>query len=78
MFRPAAFRRPGRPPDLDDPARRTEFLRDAGFSSDLADTLGRDQRYELNALLQLGRLGCPPELAARILAPLEEVRDDRT
>ena len=42
-----------------------------GFSATLAATLALDCRIDLHALLQLVDRGCPPELAARILAPLE-------
>jgi hypothetical protein len=48
-----------------------EALRTAGFPSGLADALAHDTRYELHALLELTERGCPPEFAARILAPLE-------
>jgi hypothetical protein len=32
-----------------------------------------DNRYDLHALLELVDRGCPPALAARILAPLDEI-----
>ena len=51
---------------------RTGRLHDAGFSGRLAQTLARDRRYDVHALLQLTDRGCPTELAARILAPLED------
>ena len=44
-------------------------LRDAGFSPELAETLAQDNAYDLHAILTLLDRGCPPELAARILAP---------
>jgi hypothetical protein len=50
---------------------RTDRLHNGGFSAPLADTLARDRRYDVHALLQLTDRGCPAELAARILAPLE-------
>lgn len=31
-----------------------------------------DPRYDLHALIELVERGCPPDLAARILAPLDE------
>ena len=34
--------------------------------------LARDGRYDLHRLIELVEHGCPPELALRILAPLEE------
>jgi hypothetical protein len=51
---------------------RADRLHDAGFSAPLAHTLARDARYDVHALLQLTDRGCPTELAARILAPLED------
>lgn len=53
-------------------AWRIERLRGAGFSARLADTVSHDRRYDLHELLGLIDRGCPPELAARILAPLDE------
>jgi hypothetical protein len=50
--------------------RRTR-LRHAGFAPDLAVALARDRSIDLHAVLELTDRGCPPELAARILAPLE-------
>jgi hypothetical protein len=47
---------------------RAGRLRDAGFSEGLAGRLAV-QRVDLHALLQLVDLGCPPDLAARILGP---------
>jgi hypothetical protein len=54
---------------------RTTRLRNAGFTPELAGTLARDCAYDLHAVLELVDRGCPPELAARILAPLD--RDAR-
>ena len=51
--------------------RRDQLVR-AGFALPRAATLARDARYDLHELLELVRRGCPPELAARILAPDEE------
>lgn len=51
--------------------RRTQ-LAHAGFPLPLASRLARDARYDLHQLLALRGRGCPPELAARILAPLHE------
>jgi hypothetical protein len=49
--------------------RRNVLVR-AGFDLELADELARDARVDLHDLLQLVDRGCPPVLAARILAPL--------
>jgi hypothetical protein len=46
-------------------------LIDAGFPRGLAAGLARDARYDLHALIELVERGCLPELAARILAPLD-------
>ena len=44
----------------------------AGFPRGLAARLARDPHYDLHALVELAERGCPPELAARILAPLDD------
>jgi hypothetical protein len=53
-------------------AWRVDRLRDVGCSARLAETIARDSRYDLHALLELVDRGCPPDLAARIVAPLED------
>jgi hypothetical protein len=53
-------------------AWRIDRLREADFPRRLAETLARDTRYDLHALLELTDRGCAAELAARILAPIEE------
>ena len=53
-------------------AWRIDRLRNGGFPPRLAETLARDTRYDLHALLELTDRGCAAELAARILAPIEE------
>jgi hypothetical protein len=50
---------------------RTEQLAHTGFARPLAARLANDTRYDLHALIELVERGCEPELAARILAPLE-------
>jgi hypothetical protein len=50
---------------------RMKGLRRAGFSPHLAGALARDCAYDLHALVELVDRGCPTELAARILAPLD-------
>ena len=57
-------------PPVDVVAWRACRLREAGFPPALADSLARTH-VDLHALLQLVDAGCPPRLAARILAPLE-------
>ena len=53
-------------------AWRREQLVESGFPLPLAARVAGDQRYELHALIELAERGCDPELAVRILAPLEE------
>jgi hypothetical protein len=50
--------------------RRQQLLH-AGFGDPLATRLAGDLRRDLHALIELVERGCPPEAAARILAPLE-------
>jgi hypothetical protein len=54
---------------------RREQLAEAGFSLPLAARVANDARYDLHALIELVERGCPPELAARILAPFEQEPD---
>ena len=51
---------------------RREQLAESGFPMPLAARLAADARYDLHALIELVERGCEPELAVRILAPLEE------
>lgn len=51
---------------------RRRRLEQAGFSSLLAARVARDGRYDLHHLVELVEHGCSPELAVRILAPLDE------
>ena len=53
------------------PWRRSQ-LRHAGFGAQLARDVAADLRYDLPSLLELTEQGCPPALAVRILAPLDE------
>jgi hypothetical protein len=58
-------------PELQVLTWRRRRLLDAGFGPDLAEALAADRRMDLHELLQLVERGCPPVLAARILAPLD-------
>jgi hypothetical protein len=51
---------------------RIARLRAAGFPKHIACDVARDRAYDLHALLELVDRGCPVELAARILAPLDD------
>jgi hypothetical protein len=50
---------------------RREQLVESGFPLALATRLAGDPRYDLHALIELAERGCAPELAVRILAPVE-------
>ena len=50
---------------------RREQLRRSGFPRTLAARLASDPEYDLHRLIELVECGCDPELAVRILAPLE-------
>jgi hypothetical protein len=68
-FHPTAGVRPGEPDAVR--AWRREQLVVAGFDRERAQRLASDGRWDLHALLELVDRGCPPELAERILAPLD-------
>lgn len=53
-------------------AWRRERLVAAGFARDHAQRLAEGGRYDIHALLELMDRGCPPHLAERIVAPLDE------
>jgi hypothetical protein len=57
-------------------AWRVDRLRAAGFAPDLAEDLVARGRFDLHELIDLAERGCPPELAARILAPLDREAPD--
>jgi hypothetical protein len=50
---------------------RRDQLVHSGFTLSVAAQLAHDPRYDLHALIELVERGCSPELAVRILAPLE-------
>ena len=50
--------------------RRAQLVA-TGFSSPLAVRVAREHRYDLHALIELAEAGCSPDLAVRILAPLD-------
>ncbi len=52
-------------------AWRAERLRVAGFDDALARFVARDCGFDIHALLELVDRGCPPQVAARIAAPLD-------
>jgi hypothetical protein len=50
---------------------RRDQLIGVGFSLPLASRLASDEQWDIHALIELVERGCPPDLAARIAAPLE-------
>ena len=55
---------------------RRDQLVEAGFDPTPATRLAKDSRYDLHALIALVERGCPPDLAVRILAPLDDETDE--
>lgn len=51
--------------------RRRQLVH-AGFGRALAAEVAGNSAYDLHALIELVERGCPPALAVRILAPLEQ------
>jgi hypothetical protein len=51
---------------------RREQLTDSGFPLSVAARLAKDARYDLHVLIELVERGCPPHLATRIVAPLDD------
>jgi hypothetical protein len=51
---------------------RREQLVDSGFAPALAVAVSENTHYDLHALIELVERGCAPQLAVRILAPMEE------
>jgi hypothetical protein len=58
------------------PWRRRRLER-AGFQPRLAAALAADRRSDVDALIRLVDRGCPPQLAARILSPIDDERCER-
>ena len=67
---------PGKSPDEDGALTRwrARTLAAAGFDDGLARQLAATADVDLHELLVLVDRGCPPHLAARILAPLDRER----
>ena len=51
--------------------RRRQLVQ-GGLSAALAERVAGDSAYDLHALIELVERGCPPALAVRILAPIDE------
>jgi hypothetical protein len=54
---------------------RERQLLHVGFNADLAASIAAESAIDLHALIELVERGCPPALALRILAPLDQARD---
>jgi hypothetical protein len=67
----------GRAPALALGEWRRRRLAAAGFEPRLAAELAAEPGVDLHELLVLVDRGCPPTLAARILAPLQPASEDR-
>ena len=52
-------------------AWRRSRLAAAGLDARTADLFARDDSVDLHALIELVERGCPPHLAARIMAPID-------
>ena len=53
-------------------AWRRQYLSHVGVDAELVARVAADLRWDVHALLQLLERGCPPHLAARIYAPIDE------
>jgi hypothetical protein len=73
MSRPGSDTR-GSPPAIAFGEWRRRRLAAAGFEPQLAAELAQEPAIDLHELLVLIDRGCPPELAARILAPLHPAK----
>jgi hypothetical protein len=51
---------------------RRDQLAGSGFAPALAAAIACDPRYDVHVLIELVERGCRPDLAARILAPLDD------
>ena len=67
-------RRPPAEPGGDLAGWRAQRLLRAGVEADLAESIASDCAMDLHAMIELVERGCPPELAARILAPFDHER----
>ena len=58
-------------PGIDVAGWRERRLEAAGFDEPTAVMLAGDCGFDLHGLINLVEAGCPPELAVRIMAPLD-------
>jgi hypothetical protein len=70
----AAHERASAHPHADLTGWRQQQLVRAGFDPELAASAAGDCAIDLHALIELVERGCPPRLAARIMAPLDHQR----
>jgi hypothetical protein len=52
-------------------AWRRALLTAVGFSLPLAVEVAGEPRFDVHELIELVERGCPPEIAVRVLAPLD-------
>jgi hypothetical protein len=71
----AGPRTPPADPGGDLTAWRTQRLLRAGVDAELASSIASDCAMDLHAMIELLGRGCPPGLAARILAPFDHERN---
>jgi hypothetical protein len=70
----ASLRAPRTEPGGDLAGWREQRLLRAGVDADLAAAVASDCAMDLHAMIELVESGCPPRLAARILAPFDHER----
>jgi hypothetical protein len=71
----ASPRTPRTEPGGDLAGWREQRLLRAGVDADLAAAIASDCAMDLHAMIELVENGCPPSLAARILAPFDHERN---
>jgi hypothetical protein len=72
---PDGLRTPPAEPGGDLTGWREERLLRAGVNPGLAASVASDCAMDLHAMIELIECGCPPTLAARILAPFDHERN---
>ena len=68
-------RAPVRSADEDQLGWRRNPQQRVGFNADEATAIAADCAFDLHELIELVERGCPPALATRILAPVDQERN---